>query len=150
MDKRIIAGAAILAVLAGCSSKDAASVGAQPHNAKWVRQGQTLYAEHCASCHGAKLEGQADWRRRKPDGRLPAPPHDESGHTWHHPDSLLFAIVKNGVVPPIAPEGYQSDMPAFGGKLSDQQIWAVLSYIESTWPAEVWQARREMERDSGR
>ena len=43
--------------------------------------GAQLYAENCASCHGANLEGQADWRSPGPDGRLPAPPHDETGHT---------------------------------------------------------------------
>ena len=27
---------------------------------------------------------------------LPAPPHNETGHTWHHPDEMLFAITKYG------------------------------------------------------
>src|SRR5690606_7280392 len=56
--------------------------------------GQELYAMHCASCHGADLEGQPDWKLPLPSGRLPAPPHDASGHSWHHPDSLLHRIVK--------------------------------------------------------
>lgn len=106
--------------------------------------GEKLYAQHCASCHGANLEGQPDWRKRLANGRFPAPPHDASGHTWHHPDEVLFAVTKHGLVPPYAPAGYESDMPAFGGKLSDQEIRAVLAYIESRWSPEVRKRRAEM------
>ena len=98
--------------------------------------GARLYAEHCASCHGADLGGQPDWRQRLANGRLPAPPHDETGHTWHHADAQLFAITKYGVGP-FAPEGYESDMPAYEGVLADAEIAAVLAYIMSTWPPEV-------------
>lgn len=108
-----------------------------------LARGEQLYATHCASCHGANLEGQPDWRRRKPDGRLPAPPHDDSGHTWHHDDELLFEIVKYGLVPPRAPEGYQSDMPAYGNVLSDAEIHAVLAYIASRWSDEVREMRAQ-------
>jgi len=106
--------------------------------------GEKLYAQHCASCHGANLEGQPEWRKRLPNGRFPAPPHDATGHTWHHPDEVLFGITKNGLAPPYAPAGYESDMPAFGGKLSDQEIRAVLAYIQSRWPPEVLKLRAEM------
>ena len=98
--------------------------------------GQTIYAENCASCHGDRLQGQPNWRERKPDGRLPAPPHDASGHTWHHPDDVLFGIVKEGLAK-YAPPGYESDMPAFGGRLSDDRIQAVLAYIKGTWPKDI-------------
>lgn len=95
-------------------------------------EGRALYAANCASCHGASLEGQAEWMKRLPSGRLPAPPHDETGHTWHHSDKQLFAIVKEGLAT-IAP-GYESDMPVFKGVLTDKQIVAVFAYIKSTWP----------------
>ena len=122
---------------------------ADPRNPQIVGRGDKVYAQQCASCHGTKLEGQADWRQRLPNGRLPAPPHDESGHTWHHPDHVLFAITKNGVVPPYAPKNYENDMPAFGGKLSDDEIWAALAYIKSHWRAnEVLAARAEMTRNT--
>lgn len=98
-----------------------------------VAQGREIYQQYCASCHGAELEGQPNWQSRRPSGALPAPPHDESGHTWHHPDRLLFNITKFGMKP-FAPEGWVSDMPAFEGVLSDEQIWAVLAYIKSRWP----------------
>lgn len=116
---------------------DQPAVGAGPNDSRQVENGQHIYREFCALCHGANLEGQADWRVRKPDGRLPAPPHDETGHTWHHPDDVLFWITKHGLVPPYAPENYQSDMPAFGNTLSDDDILAVIAYIKSRWPAEV-------------
>jgi mono/diheme cytochrome c family protein len=94
-------------------------------------EGRALYTANCASCHGADLEGQPDWMKRLPSGRLPAPPHDDTGHTWHHSDRQLFTIVKFGLAA-ISP-GYESDMPAFEGKLSDEQITKVFEYIKSTW-----------------
>jgi mono/diheme cytochrome c family protein len=112
-----------------------------------VALGAKVYAANCASCHGAKLEGQPQWQRRLANGRMPAPPHDESGHTWHHPDPVLFGITKNGIAA-YAPPGYESDMPAFGGKLSDDEIWAVLAYLKSHWKSrEVLDARAEMLRN---
>ncbi|WP_157019378.1 c-type cytochrome [Mesorhizobium xinjiangense] len=104
----------------------------QPVTSEQIALGQEVYAENCASCHGASLEGQPNWKRRLENGRMPAPPHDESGHTWHHSDQDLFAITKlgvGGVVP-----GYESDMLAFGEILTDEEIAAVLAFIKSTWP----------------
>jgi len=121
---------------------------ADPRDAVKIAQGARIYVQNCAACHGAQLEGQPEWRRRLPNGRMPAPPHDESGHTWHHADRVLFAITKNGMVAPNAPKDYQSDMPAFGGKLTDDEIWAALAYIKSYWKSrEVLSARKEMMRN---
>lgn len=106
-------------------------------------RGRALYEKNCASCHGVRLEGQPNWQRRLPNGRMPAPPHDDTGHTWHHADRVLFAVTKNGVVTPYAPPGYQSDMPAFQSVLSDDEIRAVLEYIKNHWSAEVMQWRAE-------
>jgi mono/diheme cytochrome c family protein len=75
---------------------------------------------------------------------MPAPPHDSTGHTWHHPDAVLFGITKHGMVPPYAPAGYQSDMPGFAGILSDAEIRAVLAYIKSHWSDEVLHHRAAM------
>jgi mono/diheme cytochrome c family protein len=136
------AGIAALAVGAGWIFWPLASAGrADADDARQVALGTVVYRDHCASCHGANLEGQLDWKSRKPDGRLPAPPHDETGHTWHHPDDMLFQITKLGLKPPMAPAGYQSDMPAFDAVLTDEQIWAVLAYIKSKWPEKI-QARQ--------
>ncbi|HEU4350516.1 MAG TPA: cytochrome c [Burkholderiales bacterium] len=109
-----------------------------------LASGEKVYLQHCASCHGAKLEGQPNWRAKLPNGRMPAPPHDDSGHTWHHPDEVLFGITKHGLVPPYAPPGYESDMPAFANTLTDEEIRAVLAYIASQWSPEVTKVRAEM------
>lgn len=106
-----------------------------PSDTKLVADGKNIYAQNCASCHGVKLEGEPDWRIRKANGRLPAPPHDESGHTWHHADAVLIDIIKNGLVPGVtAPAGYVSDMPAYNTLLNNHDIRAVLAYIKSFWP----------------
>lgn len=116
-----------------------------PADAVLVAHGRALYAGHCAACHGRQLEGQGNWRERRADGRLPAPPHDESGHTWHHPDAVLFDITRNGMVPGRnAPEGYESDMPAYAGILSDEEIIAVLAYIKSTWSPDILELHQEV------
>jgi mono/diheme cytochrome c family protein len=136
----------LVAALAACS--EASGPGddprANPRDAAKVAFGAKVYAGECAVCHGARLEGQPNWKETLPNGRRPAPPHDDSGHTWHHPDYMLFAIVRNGLVPPYASPGYQSDMPAFGAKLGDDEIWAVLAFIKSRWSREVMSYRAEM------
>ena len=98
-----------------------------------LQRGAVVYADYCASCHGANLEGQPNWRSRMPNGKLPAPPHDATGHTWHHPDRQLFAITKYGSAAIIG-NNYESDMAGFGESLSDDEIWDVLAYIKSQWP----------------
>ena len=117
---------------------------AEPNNAEQVALGQTMYARHCASCHGANLEGQPNWRQRLPTGNYPAPPHDETGHTWHHPDRYLFETTKYGWQR-FAPPGYQSTMQAFEDVLGDAEIWAVVAFIKSRWPASI---RAQQEREN--
>lgn len=112
-----------------------------PRDSAQVKMGQAVYAAQCGRCHGANLEGQPNWRDRMANGRLPAPPHDGSGHSWHHPDEVLFGITKDGLGA-YAPPGYESDMPVFDGVLSDDEIAAVLAYIKSRWPTDV-QARQQ-------
>ncbi len=101
-----------------------------------IIQGAALYAANCASCHGQNLEGQPNWKRRDPEGYLPAPPHDETGHTWHHSDKVLFELTKNGLGKLTGPD-YKTKMPAYGGVLNDSEIIAVLSFIKSRWSKEI-------------
>jgi S-disulfanyl-L-cysteine oxidoreductase SoxD len=115
-----------------------------PENTSLVARGKAIYAQHCASCHGASLEGQPNWRKPLPNGRLPAPPHDQTGHTWHHSDNQLFDMVKNGTAA-IMP-GYETDMPAYRDILSDADIWAVISFIESTWTPDIRERQERMNR----
>ena len=101
-----------------------------------IVNGIKIYADNCASCHGVNLEGQKNWMSRLPNGLMPAPPHDETGHTWHHPDKYLFMVTKYGIEEFIG-EKYPNNMPAYKDILSDKEIIAVLSYIKSTWPAKI-------------
>jgi mono/diheme cytochrome c family protein len=96
-----------------------------------IAQGAALYAQYCAVCHGPNLEGAPDWKRTLLDGSLPPPPQDSSGHTWHHPDSLLASIISKGGDP-----AYNSKMPAFGDQLSADEIGVILDFIKGSWGRE--------------
>ena len=109
-------------------------------NQKMVEYGSQVYIAQCASCHGAKLQGQANWKIKNLDGTFPAPPHDATGHTWHHSDQLLFNYIKKGGQA-LMSGGTKSGMPAFGDVLNNNDIWAVLVYIKNQWPSEI-QARQ--------
>lgn len=148
--------AGLATVLAGSLAAIAAAAWylARGPVAEDVVAGERLYAENCSSCHGADLEGQPDWRTPGPDGRLPAPPHDESGHTWHHGDGMLFSYTKLGGKAALARRGvkFDSGMPGFADTLSDRQIRDILAYIRSTWPdrqREVQAARTAAEHLEG-
>ena len=133
----VLTAVSVWNALYGGKTRDKADSG----NAAQVALGQKLYGIHCASCHGADLKGEADWQYRKADGKLPAPPHDETGHTWHHPDQQLFDVIKHGTAA-YAPPGYATDMGAYEDKLSDSDIWAVIAYIQSRWPADIRMRQR--------
>ncbi len=108
-----------------------------------VQAGEEVYRANCAACHGAQLEGQANWRERDAGGYLLAPPHDATGHTWHHSDDLLFEIVKYGPGKIVNDPEYKTRMPVYEGILSDDEIIAVLSFIKHSWPDEerIWQEK---------
>jgi mono/diheme cytochrome c family protein len=115
---------------------DTQSSQADPNNAEQVALGEKVYVSFCAGCHGANLEGQPDWQKRLPLGNFPAPPHDETSHTWHHADQWLFDIVKHGGQH-FAPPRYRSAMPAYRDMLTDEEIWGVLAFIKSRWPPSI-------------
>ena len=115
--------------------------------AQRIAAGGAVHLQYCAACHGRNLEGQPDWQSPLPNGKLPAPPHDKTGHTWHHPDEMLVGITKKGIAP-YAPQGYESDMPAFGDKLTEEQMAALWAYIKSTWPERERQYQEQMTRQS--
>ena len=111
----------------------------RPDDAKVLARGKQVYAAQCGACHGATLEGQPDSRERGLNGLLPAPPHDASGHTWHHADDVLFRITKHGVAQAAGLKDYLSAMPIYESVLSDEEIIAVLSWIKAQWPTAVRQ-----------
>lgn len=110
-----------------------------------VQRGAALYNAHCLRCHGGATGG---------DKRDVPPPHNANGHTWHHPDCLIRDIVLNGFsrfdgVPPGRPgdaPGPKPTMPAFRGRLSDEDVAAILAYVKTWWSEEQRQGQARITR----
>lgn len=94
----------------------------------YLTQGKGLYDRYCGSCHGEDLLGEPIWKQLKEDGTFPAPLHDATEHTWHHPDDLLLEITSQGGDP-----AYGGTIPGFGEQLSNEEIRAILEYIKTSW-----------------
>lgn len=145
MKSKMLVAMACVVLLAACDRQPpAGEFRLLADDAAVVATGRKVYEQHCAACHGAQLQGQPNWRERDAKGLLPAPPHDASGHTWHHPDEVLFRITKHGVAKAAKIQDYQSAMPAYEGVLSDAEIVAVLSWIKAQWPAEIRRKQEEV------
>ncbi|MEP7057260.1 MAG: cytochrome c [Caldimonas sp.] len=147
MLRPVALGACVLA-LAACDGGPKSNVVLRPDDSHVLELGAKVYQVRCAACHGVHLEGQAQWRQKNGTGQFPAPPHDASGHTWHHPDDLLFRITKYGVAKASNLKDYDSAMPAFEGVLSDAEIIAVLSWIKAQWPPEIRKHQEEVNADA--
>lgn len=102
---------------------------------------QFNYNRNCAHCHGYGGEGQHPntIERTINLGYHLVPPHDASGHTWQHPDQLIFETIKYGVQ---APTNFYVMTP-FDEQLTDEEILAVIEYISLWWTDEQlnWQAQ---------
>jgi mono/diheme cytochrome c family protein len=140
---------AVMSILALPTPVMAAENAPPPGSAQELTIGARVYSKSCAICHGENLEGQANWRQLNEFGRLPAPPHNARGHTWHHDDATLFGITKLGTAK-FTGLDIESDMPAFEDILSDDQIWAVLAYIKSRWPERIRRQQESINRRTAR
>jgi mono/diheme cytochrome c family protein len=105
---------------------------AQVLDPQQVARGEALYQMNCLQCHGVRGEGNPNWRRQNSDDTYPPPPHNSTGHTWHHADGLLYRIIRDGGTIYETP-GFKSGMPAFGDRLKDDEIRAVITYLKSLW-----------------
>lgn len=134
----IVAALALVILLIAACSPDPAQAPQAPAIAPTVENSPTggeLFAANCAVCHGVGGEGQPNWHVRKENGTLPPPPLNGDGHTWHHADGLLYRIVSQGGKIYESPDNpsFKSAMPAFGDRLSHEELVAVLTYIKSLW-----------------
>ena len=136
---------ASLLTACGTEARDAAP----PLDPEVLRVGAVVYHARCATCHGSRGEGAPDWKRPGPNGAYPPPPHDSTGHTWHHADGLLYRIVARGSAAALGDTLGDTlgrgryGMPAFDSSLTNQEIRAVITYLKTGWtPA---QRRRQAE-----
>ena len=143
MRRRAALSVAILVLVIGVAWLLITSRGAAPPadvalGPQAIELGAAVYSENCAACHGADLAGEPglDWRQRKTDGTFPAPPHDETGHTWHHPDGLLIEMIAKGGAQFMGDQGI-SGMPGFEDVLSASEIASVLAFIKASWPERI-------------
>lgn len=99
-----------------------------------VELGRAVYATNCAGCHGARAEGQPDWEERDESGYYPAPPLDGTGHSANHPITQMLRTLDTGG------GSMGGTMPSFSDVLADGDKRAVIAWIQSLWPADVYTA----------
>lgn len=110
-----------------------------------VQRGRQVYVQNCAVCHGPNAEGAQNWQQLDERGNRRSPPHDDTGHTWRHPDSQLKEIILDGWRDPFN-KTEDLTMPGWRGKLSDEEIDAVIVYFKSLWSEEHRAFQREQAR----
>ncbi len=99
---------------------------AVPYQAGALAEGRELFAEHCASCHGAGGAGNGP---RAPS-LTPKPPDLRAHHVALHTAGDLFWWITHGRPP----------MPAFGEVLSADARWSLVNYVRALAAADA--ARR--------
>jgi len=107
---------------------------------KTVIKGARLFRQNCARCHGPLGQGTPDWHKPDKNGKYPPPPLNGNGHTWHHSTTVLKDIINNGTA------RLGGNMPAWKGKLSDEEINAILEWIKAQWPDNVYWAWAERDK----
>ena len=90
-----------------------------------AKSGQRVYEQQCLRCHGANLDGNG------PDSQdlIVRPADLRSQITRSKTDWELLVAISNGVL--------FSPMHGFRGKLTDQHMLDVLSYIRSVSPQDL-------------
>ena len=99
-----------------------------------ITRGKKLFLQYCADCHGKNGEGAPNWRQRNADGKYPPPPLNGTGHAWHHPMKALRMTIRDGT------QKIGGNMPAWGDKLTEQEIEDIIAWFQSEWPDELFQA----------
>ncbi|MFT5657437.1 MAG: thiol:disulfide interchange protein DsbC [Gammaproteobacteria bacterium] len=97
-----------------------------------LQRGTDLFAENCSACHGNNAEGTLDWKKTDSNGNYPPPPLNGTAHAWHHSIEVLHETIQDGGIK------LGGVMPSFKGKLSDQDIDAVIAYFQSKWPEKLY------------
>ena len=144
----VVSLAALCAVLTACQgdppqsavdSAPAVTIPGRWYTQAQVDQGRPIYAQFCASCHGADGSATADWRTTDANGNYPPPPLNGTAHTWHHPMLVLTDTIANGGAE------YGGLMPAFGEVIDEQERIAIVAYIQSWWTDDIYARWYEIE-----
>lgn len=117
-----------LCILLLCSSSSLATE--RWYGSKHVEFGAPLYQQHCAGCHGLQAQGAPNWQHLEPDGLYPPPPLNGTAHTWHHSLKGLYRTIWFG----------QNKMPAHKDRLSKAEVLAILAWLQSHWPDDIYVA----------
>lgn len=99
-----------------------------------LETGARVFKQNCSACHGPGAIGENPRMPKggtKPDGVYLAPALNGTGHAWHHPDEMLFEIIKNGSA------AKESPMRGFAGIMTEEEMMSVLQYIKSLWPEKI-------------
>jgi mono/diheme cytochrome c family protein len=142
---KLVALSVMLLALLGCDRQPDSLKNAVPKrdfDPAVVERGRVLFAQHCASCHGDHAQGAPNWHRPDASGKWPPPPLNGTGHAWHHPRAALVRTIRQGT----AATG--GNMPAWGGRLPNDDIDAILAWIQQQWPEELYAAWWRMDRQS--
>lgn len=125
------------------AAKDAASAlqGDRPVSTESLLRGVRLFQEHCAQCHGPEAQGHPDWRNPQV---VAAPPLNGGGNVWKRRKPEMIAIIRNGAMRHGEPV-----MPAWKGRLSDQEIEDVITWFQALWPADVYDRWRKANVSAG-
>ncbi|MCP3955271.1 MAG: cytochrome c [Desulfobacterales bacterium] len=103
-----------------------------------LAMGKRVFEANCQECHGIKARGVVkDWQKPDTDGKYPAPPLNGSAHAWHHDMKTLLGTINRGGIP------LGGTMPAFKEVLTEEEKKAVLAYIQSLWPKDIYDAWKE-------
>ena len=98
-----------------------------------VEQGEILFKQNCAVCHGQNAEATPNWKETDANGVYPPPPLNGTAHAWHHDLELLRKTVREGG------QKLGGVMPPFEGRLRTEQVDMVIAYFQSKWPDELYQ-----------
>ena len=103
---------------------------------------QQNYNKWCAHCHGWAGDGQPQITIENAEerGYHTVPRHDSQGHTWHHPDQILFEVIKYGVQAPTN----LYPMSSFDEQLTDDEIFGIIDYIKRWWTDEQGQSQSKL------
>lgn len=133
----------VLAFLAACSKEDKSASSAPPAPAArhfepaGLTRGAALFEQHCALCHGPQAQGHPDWQTPNNGSFAAAPPLDGTGNDWKRSRAEMAAAIQNGIK---RKSDNEMVMPAWKGRLKDQEVEDVINWLQSLWPAEVYEA----------